>query len=112
MKMAETSTKGKKTQLEKEKLLVMSNFSFSYSFFFFSKDLFCRHVKNQGLFGKGLTEWFCNWKLYYFQILKILENKTFYFMLSGRIWRNSGENIFRSYTGTTSENTDFHVLLA
>ena len=35
-----------------------------------------------------------------------------YFMLSGRISRNSSENIFRSYTGTTSENTDFHVLLA
>ena len=35
-----------------------------------------------------------------------------YFMLSGRISRNIGENIFRSYTGTTSENTDFSVLLA
>ena len=33
-------------------------------------------------------------------------------MLSGRISRNIGENIFRSYTGTTSENTDFHVLVA
>ena len=36
----------------------------------------------------------------------------FYFMLSGRISRNIGENIFRSYTGNTSENTDFHVLVA
>ena len=36
----------------------------------------------------------------------------FYFMLSDRISRNIGENIFRSYTGTTSENTDFHVLVA
>ena len=36
----------------------------------------------------------------------------YYFMLSGRISRNIGENIFRSYTGTTSENTDFHVLVA
>ena len=35
-----------------------------------------------------------------------------YFMLSGRISRNIGKNIFRSYTGTTSENTDFHVLVA
>ena len=35
-----------------------------------------------------------------------------YFMLSGRISRNIGENIFRSYTGSTSENTDFHVLVA
>ena len=26
--------------------------------------------------------------------------------------RNIGENIFRSYTGNTSENTDFHVLVA
>ena len=34
------------------------------------------------------------------------------FMLSGRISRNIGENIFRSYTGSTSENTDFHVLVA
>ena len=34
-----------------------------------------------------------------------------YFMLSCRISRNIGENIFRSYTGTTSENTDFHVLV-
>ena len=29
-----------------------------------------------------------------------------------RISRNIGENIFRFYTGTTSENTDFHVLVA
>ena len=35
-----------------------------------------------------------------------------YFMLSGRISRNIGENVFRSYTGNTSENTDFHVLVA
>ena len=34
-----------------------------------------------------------------------------YFMLSGRISRNISEHIFRSYTGTTSENTDFHVLV-
>ena len=33
-------------------------------------------------------------------------------MLSGRVSRNIGENAFRSYTGTTSENTDFHVLVA
>ena len=33
-------------------------------------------------------------------------------MLSGGISRNIDENIFRSYTGTTSENTDFHVLIA
>ena len=37
----------------------------------------------------------------------------FYFMLSGRISRNIGENIFQyNYAGTTSENTDFHVLVA
>ena len=35
-----------------------------------------------------------------------------YFMLSGRISRNIGENIFRSYTGSTSKNTYFHVLVA
>ena len=33
-------------------------------------------------------------------------------MLSGRISGNIGENIFRSYTGSTSENTDFHVFIA
>ena len=32
-------------------------------------------------------------------------------MLSGRISRNIGENIFRSHTGTIIENTDFHVLV-
>ena len=37
---------------------------------------------------------------------------TYYFMFSGRISRNIGENIFRAYTVTTSENTDFHVLVA
>ena len=36
----------------------------------------------------------------------------YYFILSGRISRNIGENIFRSYTGTTCENTDFHVLVS
>ena len=30
-------------------------------------------------------------------------------MLSGRISRNIGENIFRSYIGSNSENNDFHV---
>ena len=39
-------------------------------------------------------------------------NNLHHFMLSGRISRNIGENIFRSYTGTTGENTDFHVLVA
>ena len=40
------------------------------------------------------------------------ENIFRYFMLSGRRSRNISENIFRSYTGTTSVNTDFHVLVA
>ena len=40
------------------------------------------------------------------------KDKKCYFMLSDRISRKIGENIFRSYTGTTSENTDFHVLVA
>ena len=35
-----------------------------------------------------------------------------YLMLSSRISRNIGENILRFYTGTTGENTDFHVLVA
>ena len=43
--MAETSPlqKGKKTQWEKEKLLVTV----------FSKDLYCRHVKTRACLGKG-----------------------------------------------------------
>ena len=44
-------------------------------------------------------------------LITSVHNKIVYFMLSGRISRNIGENIFRSYTGTTSENTDFHVLV-
>ena len=36
----------------------------------------------------------------------------YFFMLFGRTSRNIGENIFPSYTGSTSENTNFHVLVA
>ena len=39
-------------------------------------------------------------------------SKFSYCMVSGRILRNIGEKFFRSYTGATSENTDFHVLVA
>ena len=46
------------------------------------------------------------------RIMMVITNITFYFMLSGGISRNIGENIFRSYTGSTSENNDFHVLVA
>ena len=50
--MAESPRNGLKTQWEKEKLRVTSNFSFSHS-------VFKRHMpqtrKNQGLFVKGLT---------------------------------------------------------
>ena len=52
MKLAESSPKGLKTLLEKEKLLVMSNFSFSHSIF---KRLLLQTRKNQGLFGKVLN---------------------------------------------------------
>ena len=41
---------GKKTLLEKEKLLVMSNLSFSHCV---SKDLYCRHIKTRACLGKG-----------------------------------------------------------
>ena len=41
----------------------------------------------------------------------LLLYKENYFMLFVRILRNISENIFRSYTGTTSENTDFHALV-
>ena len=41
----------------------------------------------------------------------LVTSKIFYFMLSSRISRNIGENIFRSYTGSTSENTDLYMLV-
>ena len=42
-----------------------------------------------------------------------IKENIIYFMLSGRISRNIGENIFRSYSGTNSEKfTDFHGLVA
>ena len=50
--MAESSPNRLKTQWEKEKLLVTSNFSFSHSVF---KILTLQTRKNQGLFGKGIT---------------------------------------------------------
>ena len=37
--------------------------------------------------------------------------RAYYFMLSGRISRNIDENIFQSYTSTTSDNTEFTFLL-
>ena len=49
--MEESSPKGWKTQWEKEKVLVTSNFSFSHSVF---KSLVQQTHKNQGLFGKRL----------------------------------------------------------
>ena len=52
LKMAESSQKGEKTQWEKEKLLIASNFSFSHSVF---KRPVLQTRKNQGLFGKGLN---------------------------------------------------------
>ena len=50
----------------------------------------------------------------FLSLLSFMHNTSIrlYFMLSGRISRNSSENIFRYYTGTTSENTEFHVLVA
>ena len=54
--MSESSSNGWKTLLEKEKLLVPSNFSFSHSVF---KGLVLQTRKNQGLFGKGLNDDFC-----------------------------------------------------
>ena len=52
LKMVETSPNGQKTQWEKEKLLLISNFSFSHSVF---KSLLLQTGKNQGFFGKGLN---------------------------------------------------------
>ena len=49
--MAESSSNGKKTLWEKEKLLVTSNFFFSHSVF---KRLLQHTSKNKGLFGKWL----------------------------------------------------------
>ena len=53
MKIAERSPNEWKTLREKEKLLVTGNFSFTLSVF---KRLVLQTRKNQGLFGKGLTE--------------------------------------------------------
>ena len=53
MKILESSANGKKTLLEKEKLLVTSNFSFSDSVF---KRLVLQTRKNQGLFGRGIDQ--------------------------------------------------------
>ena len=53
--MSERSPKGWKTLLEKEKLLIKSNFFFSNSVF---KRLELQACKNQGLFGKGLKTFF------------------------------------------------------
>ena len=89
----------------------MSNFSFSHSVF---KRLVLQTHKDQALFGKELTVQVnmaaeaCN------RLLQITVYLFFihYFMLSGGISRNFSKNIFQSYTGITSENTDFHVLVA
>ena len=53
--MEESPLIGQKTLWEKEKLLVKSNFSFSRSVF---KRLVLHTRKNQGLFGKGLSNMF------------------------------------------------------
>ena len=53
MKIAERFPNMSKTLLEKEKLLVTSNFSFSHNVF---KSLVLQIRKNQGLFGKRLFE--------------------------------------------------------
>ena len=50
--------------------------------------------------------------IFYNVFYPFLEDISIYFMLSSRISRNIRENIFQSYIGTTSENTDFHVLVA
>ena len=50
--MAVCSQKRYKTQSEKEKLLISSNYSFSQGVF---KRLVLQTRKNQGLFGKGLS---------------------------------------------------------
>ena len=53
MKMEESSSDVLKTQWEKEKLLVTSDFSFSHSVF---KRLVLQTRKNHGLFEKGLWQ--------------------------------------------------------
>ena len=56
--MAESPLNESKTLLEKEKLLVTSNFSFSYCVF---KRLVLQTRKTQGLYGQGLS--FANLKV-------------------------------------------------
>ena len=55
MKTAESSPKLIENTVEKEKLLVTSNFSFSYGVF---KRLILQKRKSKGLFGKGLINFF------------------------------------------------------
>ena len=50
--MVKSYPNGYKTEWEKEKLLITSNFSFSHSVF---NRLVLQTRKNQGLFGKGLS---------------------------------------------------------
>ena len=54
--MEERTFKRVENTVEKEKLLVMSNFSFSHNVF---KRLVLQTHKNQGLFGKGLKFHVC-----------------------------------------------------
>ena len=81
------------------------NFTFTLAFILSSANAFNFDQSIILLFGKELKDG-------YFKHVKAFEGNKIYFVPSGRISRNSGENIFRSYTGTTSENTDFHVLVA
>ena len=67
--MAESSQNHQKTLLEKEKLLVKSNFSFSHRVF---KRLVLQTRKNQDLFGKGLKPFITQ-----FQVLDNLRKRPF-----------------------------------
>ena len=54
--MAESSSKLVENTVVKGEIARHEQFlHFPRFFFFFSKDLYCIHVKNQGLFGKGLN---------------------------------------------------------
>ena len=80
MKMEVSSSNGKKTRWEKEKLLVTSNFSFSHSVF---KRLVLPTRKNQGLFGKGLTLTLSKRPIFYSSKIKEFADESFRFDENG-----------------------------
>ena len=78
MKIAESFPNGWKTMWEKEKLLLRAISSFPTLFL---KDLYCRHVKNQGLFGQGLKNMFIIHFAYELSVLSVWPRLKFCYLV-------------------------------